>query len=261
MTSLHGQFFEASRDAASIEYMPLSTAASGDLNTDRNAIFISPIYITKVLGSLTILVSIAGIITAISKYVFGAEKYIYIFNLDEEANIPSWFSAQLLFISGLCLAIIALLKSNLHDRWKRHWWALSFIFVMLSLDEIASIHERANVLRDMFHLHGLLYFSWVVPAIVLMTIFFFSYLKFVFALPTKSRWLFVVSGIIYVGGALGLEMLDGAYASAYGTQNLFYALLTCTEEICEMGGMVLFIYALTDHLRSEFGTFRVGFNV
>lgn len=260
MTILHSPTFVAPRDVISTEQLPLSASSSDDFAAVHNSISISAAYITKVLGICTLFVVIAGIITSIYKTAFGAQHYIYIFNLDEEANIPSWFSSQLLFINGLFLATISLLKSNALDRWKRHWWALSFVFFMLSLDEVASIHEHVNALRDMLHLSGILYFAWVIPAAILLLIFGISYLKFVFALPSKTRWLFIVAAIVYVGGALGMEMVDGAYASIHGTQNLFYALLTCTEETCEMVGMVIFAYALTDYLHSEFAGARLHFN-
>jgi len=55
----------------------------------------------------------------------------------------------------------------------------------------------------------------------------------------------------YLGGALGVEMLGGRYASLYGTKTLAYSLLVAVEEGLEMAGSVLFIDALLDYLRRD----------
>jgi hypothetical protein len=50
--------------------------------------------------------------------------------------------------------------------------------------------------------------------------------------------------MLYIGGALGLEMLGSYYAELEGQQHLTYALLTILEEAMEMMGTVVFIYGL-----------------
>ena len=132
---------------------------------------------------------------------------------------------------------------------------------MLSLDEIASIHERTSVpIRNALDLSGAFYFAWVVPAAILLLVFAILYLRFVLALPRRSRWLFVVAGAIFVSGALGVEMIGSAYASAHGRNDLVYALIASGEEVLEMIGLATFIYALTDYIRSKFNNLILRFN-
>ncbi len=47
-----------------------------------------------------------------------------------------------------------------------------------------------------------------------------------------------------MAGAGVVELLGGDYAFLHGREGLVYALVTTVEEICEMLGIVIFIYAL-----------------
>ncbi len=64
-----------------------------------------------------------------------------------------------------------------------------------------------------------------------------------------SRSLFVAAGLVYVAGAIGMEMVGSAYASVHTTVNAVYAMLIVTiEETLEMLGLVLFVYTLLSHI-------------
>jgi len=54
-----------------------------------------------------------------------------------------------------------------------------------------------------------------------------------------------------VGGALGMEMVGGYYADAVTQRNLTYGLMVCVEEILEMVGVIVFIYALVSYIGSH----------
>ena len=78
-----------------------------------------------------------------------------------------------------------------------------------------------------------------------------AYLKFLLHLPRKTRDCFLLAGSIYVGGALGMEMVSGYYADAVGQRNLMYGLRTSVEKIIEMVGVSVFIYALQSYIGSH----------
>ena len=69
--------------------------------------------------------------------------------------------------------------------------------------------------------------------------------------------LFVLSGAVYVGGALGFELLGGWYASSEGVGNIQYAIITTFEELFEMLGIVFFIYSLLTYIKSEFDSYSI----
>ena len=60
---------------------------------------------------------------------------------------------------------------------------------------------------------------------------------------------FYISGIVYVSGAVGMEMIGAKYYEIYletqqDAQDFGYVLLTTAEEILEMSGIALFIFSL-----------------
>jgi hypothetical protein len=105
----------------------------------------------------------------------------------------------------------------------------------------------------------LLYFGWVLPYGVLTVALGIAYLRFWWALPPKTRWRSALAGILYVGGALGLEAVGGRYLHAQGGRpDLTYALITTCEELLEMIGASLFLHTLVQHAAEAFGVLTVS---
>ena len=180
------------------------------------------------------------------------------FDLDQEKNnLPTWFQSSTLLLSALLLAVVGYVRREFRDADARFWGLLAGIFCYLSLDESVAIHEQVSVpLREAFHLHGLFFFSWIIPAAIAVFILFSLLFKFLRRLPANVRRAFIFAGIVYVGGALGMEMLGANYYEAriepFGSAIDFnYALLTTFEELLEMTGVAVFISALLSHLSSE----------
>ena len=92
--------------------------------------------------------------------------------------------------------------------------------------------------------------SWVVPAGILVAILAVAFSGFLWRLPRRTRVLIAGSGCLYVGGALGVESVGGYFAETAGTDRLGYSILTTVEELLEMVGVVVFVYALLLHLRA-----------
>jgi hypothetical protein len=188
----------------------------------------------------------AGFASEIAYLSLGAsvEPAVEMLSLSYEHNLPTWFSACILFSCGVALAAIA---SRAHRRGERlgwHWWGLSAAFAYLSLDETAEIHEHLGV----WELHGLLYFSWVVPAAVGVAVLGALYLPFLVQLPPRRRRQFMVAGALYVGGALLMELPLGWWYERAGDANLVYAAIDHVEELLEMIGASLFLTALVEEL-------------
>ncbi|MEG5063392.1 hypothetical protein QUB33_07185 [Microcoleus sp. B3-A4] len=177
------------------------------------------------------------------------------FNVDHEGNIPTFYSFLALLFGSLLLGVIAHAKNLDSCRYKHHWTILSFIFLYLSLDEVSQWHEKlVNPMRSLVNATGFLYFSWVVPMGFLVAIFLLSYSKFLFHLPVSTRKLFVAAGALYIGGAIGMEMLAGYIVYTTGPGNhLFYVIVTTLEEFLEMLGIVVFIHALISYIKTYLG--------
>ncbi len=190
----------------------------------KNIIFISPKRFSQILLvviGVLMLASIAGSfwrLVPVDSYFFVKmrKSFIRLFDPNGEANIIAWYSASALLLCSFLLGIIALAKKTDHDSYTLHWGILSLIFLYLSVDEAAMLHEIAdNPLRELFDLGGFFYYSWIIPAGIAVLIFGLAYLKFLFHLPSKTRWLFLVAGGIFVGGAIGMESVSGLLDHLY----------------------------------------------
>jgi hypothetical protein len=165
--------------------------------------------------------------------------------VDAEANIPAWFSSSILLLCSVLLGVITYTVKRAGDRYSLYWGVLSIVFVLMSLDEQVSIHERlVEPLRSLLDTGGLLYFAWVIPGGAFVIIFGLVYTRFLFNLPVTIRRLFVAAGALYVSGSLGLEMIGGLVSDLRGQGNLLYIALVTVEDFLEMSGAIIFLYAL-----------------
>jgi hypothetical protein len=191
----------------------------------------------------------AGFVVQYADYVWKSESdLIGYFSLSEEQNFPTWWSSYLLLSSAVVLWTIAALKGAAAGEYKKHWTALAAIFCYMSIDEMAEVHELLPSMPGLNNLHGIWYYGWVAPAVVLVTLFGLSYIKFLFHLPPKTRVKVALAGVIYVGGALGVEFILGAYADKHGNMNFTWNMIDLVEESMEIVGASLFLYALMEYL-------------
>ena len=197
---------------------------------------------------------LANLAALFSKFVLGfanLKGLVPLFDLNKERNIPSTYSSFALLLCCVLIAVIAIMKHKQGDHYAFQWKCLSLIFLYLSVDEAASLHELANApLKQSLNFGGIFHFAWVVPGAILVSIFVIAYFKFWLSLPTKTRNLFIVAGVLYVSGALGIEFIGGAYAEVHGLTNLTYSFITTIEEGLEMLGTLVFIYALLDYIET-----------
>ena len=90
------------------------------------------------------------------------------------------------------------------------------------------------------------------PAIVA-----FSFRRFLMALPRKIRNGMVRAGAIYVGGAVGLEVVGSYFDALWGKETLVRVAVITLEEGLEMLGVILFIATLLSCCR----LWKVGIQV
>jgi hypothetical protein len=88
-------------------------------------------------------------------------------------------------------------------------------------------------------------------------VFGLSYLKFLLHLPAKTRWRFVVAATLYLGGAIGMELIGGRYADLHGMENLAYSMTATVEESLEMAGVIVFIYTLLNYIADNYQEIRL----
>lgn len=171
------------------------------------------------------------------------------FNLDGELNLPSVYSALTLLVCSIILSAITYIKKNQHDHYTSDWGRLSILFAFLFFDELTSIHETlVKPVKTVINVGGIFNFAWVIPGIFFVLFMFVMFLKFLINLPRKTRHYFLIAGVIYVGGAIGYELVGGYIADAYTPQSAIYVLSVTLEESLEMLGIAVFIYGLLSHI-------------
>ena len=204
--------------------------------------------VARRLGAIVVLLVVASTAVHVITAITGHDTFYglaALFELDNENNIPTWYSSVLLLLSAVLLALTAHAQPAASP-WTRYWWGLSLIFLLLSVDEAASLHEKFNrPVRELLDMGASVHFAWVVPASLMLLVLVMGYARWLFSLPPRSRNLALISASLYVGGAVGFELVGGLLtdriAGGFG-----YLLVSTVEETLEMCGAVVWIYTLID---------------
>jgi hypothetical protein len=184
-----------------------------------------------------------------------ARKMASTFNLDYEHNVPTFFSFVQLWAAALILVFIASWASRERSRDARYWWVLAAMFVYLGVDELEEIHEiPAKILRTKFHLTGVLYYAWVIPAALACLAVGLFFLRFVLRLPTRTRNGVIVSGTAFVFSAIVGDMVSGYFFSHFGGGNSLAMMIeNIVEEAGEMLSIAYFIHTLLCYYQEHIG--------
>jgi len=163
-------------------------------------------------------------------------------DLNDESSVGTWYSSVLL----LTVAGVALLHAGQAVSSRRlKWGILGAVFVFLSIDEATSIHEAGDSLHDFLGIETATTFLWTVPYAIAVLFLAAGFYRFFLSLPRRTRKLFVLSAAIYLGGALGLELV-AALSREFDLDSLVENVLIPIEEGMEMLGASVFIYTLLD---------------
>ena len=223
-------------------------------NENKFEFKILPKAVTRLLFTVALLLILAHEAGLVWETFFGTQigsDLIKKIDLNGEGNVPTWFSSGILLLSAFCLITIFLLKRKRKEPFAFHWIALAFIFIFLSIDETAQLHEWTVAHVHRFaNIKFTQYIGWVIPYSIVVVILGVIYLPFFLHLSNCAKVLFGGSGLVYISGALGMEVLTAAIGRVVLDGNLHF-LFTATEEILEISGIILFIYALLSYLSWE----------
>ena len=171
------------------------------------------------------------------KEKYGFEYWqLAFFDLDEEESFGTWFNSGLLLIAAVLFLHQARVLRTQEDV-KHVWWLILGIgFCVLSIDEIAGMHEWMNsMLGDT---------PWTVIGFPIFGVVALAYLPFLWHHRWRTGLLFVLAGTIYGGGAVGMEHFTDS-----DVNSLHYNVWTALEEGMEMLGVIVLIYTVLDHMR------------
>jgi cellulose synthase/poly-beta-1,6-N-acetylglucosamine synthase-like glycosyltransferase len=218
----------------------------------RNACESSQIY-ALILGAAAFLLVLISIGAQFSKFAPGRPllaRFLPLFYVDLEWNIPTFFSVLLIVFAALLLAVIARLNGSRGIPHAPKWSTLSNGFLLMAYDEAFQVHERLNIpvgaiLGD--GSLGVFYFAWVIPGIALVSVLGLYFLRFWWHLPARTKFSFLMAAACYIGGAIGVELIGSSHAELHGYENLTYSMIATLEESLEMAGLIVFIWALLNY--------------
>lgn len=228
-----------------------------------NTISLRPASIIGALSVMAVLLILASVVSQLALHASNHPGFVALSKLvfvDAERNVPSAFSSLLLLFAALLLALAALLTHKRSEPDVAHWTILSLGFVAMAVDEAMSYHEQlVGPMRSLLGNEdlGVFYFSWVLPGILLVLVIGVFFARFLWRLPRCTAAVFVLAATLYLGGAIGVEMLGGRYAEQNGMLSLTYSMIATLEESLEMAGVIVFIWALLRYLGENYGEVRL----
>lgn len=185
-----------------------------------------------------------------------AQARVWMLDVDAERSVYTWFS-QLLLAAAAALLFMTGLDLFGKRRWLAiQWLLLAAVFLFLSMEESLGLHGKLSEKMDESgEFSGHFHFAWVIPAMAVVGAGLLAAIPFLRSLPARTAVLFLVSGAVFVSGAIGLEMVGAKAAFEHGdVGSPGYRAAANIEEALEGLGVILFLYAILDYRRRpEFG--------
>jgi len=158
-------------------------------------------------------------------------------------NLPKWYSSMLLSLSGILLYLIAQ-KNKAPGRHFFSWSLLSFTFFFLSLAKTTSFDQSFfGTIRMGLRAVGIQINPFLF-GVTLIALFLFLFAPFFSMMEGRGKKYVAISVIVYVFVSLFFDVLS---SHLYGTR-ILYVLFSGCEELCEMIGSIIFLYALLLHI-------------
>lgn len=245
--------------------MKNTIASSKKINNSEKTIQLNPKMIKTILGiTLTVLV-LLGLIGQYLRFftqfdeAWGLIPLVY---MARSLSIPTIFQVLLLFLAAALLALIAIVKHNQNDEFRRHWQAMAIMFMFLSLNEASGVYRLVftpvrNMLRSIFPTVTI--YNWSLALYLIAAGLLIFYRKFFLSLPRQFKILFLITAALYITGFTGHKLINGIYLDYYETSNFVYAVLRTTAKSLEIACVISLNYTLLTYLEKNFP--KVSLNI
>jgi hypothetical protein len=176
---------------------------------------------------------------------FPALRNLRHFTFDSEQNVSSWLSSALLMIGALLTLWIA----RIDDERRRFWTIQSLVLMLCSIDESVSFHEALiSMFIGLREYGALLYYPWIPVGAVFCAVYGLYALATLAQIGRAHAIRFIVSGVVFLTGALVMEAVSGVIASRVGEQAVAYAVSASIEDSLEIFGTILYLDAALAYL-------------
>jgi hypothetical protein len=198
--------------------------------------------IAATLLTTMVLLNVANAI-AIAVGADGSGRWLL---LGLERNPSTWFSAVLLLLAGALAGVVGVGRAD-----ERHWRVVAGLLALLSLDEVATFHEK---LGGVPVLPGIGNRAWAGAGLALAGLVAWRLLPWALRLERDLRFALLAGGCTFVAGSLGFEV---AAATRPSEDSIFW-ILSSIEENLEMLGVYVVVRMLLAHLRTAGRTITVA---
>lgn len=176
------------------------------------------------------------------------------FDVDNEISIPTWWSQLILFIPVL-LGVALFRISN--SRW---WLVFSALFLFLSIDEGAMLHEAfITKFREWTtngSATGLSNHLWLIPVGIILLLMLVPFIRFMRQLPRRTAILLILGMGMFAFGAIVYETF-GLIVFSESSPFLYSGINVAIEEGLEMSGACIVVFAALEELRRQSAGFVV----
>lgn len=172
------------------------------------------------------------------------------FDVGNENNLPTWWNAALLMVAAALASVVACVSWNgrrAKSPGTAVWWLIGLLLAALSLDEVASLHERLGRLADAaLPGHGFTY-AWLAVGIPMALALLTGTVFVTRSLAVVPRRLLLAGLLVLFAGAVGLEAANDILvrlsdqADAHNP-HLFHVIYHA-EELLELLGACLLVTA------------------
>lgn len=231
------------------------------MNGRDRAITISPPGVLRVLLAIIGVLLLGHALVTLAEFGFGRDHVFglrRLLDFNGEANAPAWYSSLLLLLGSVLLGVVARERRANGERLHRHWTGLALVFLFLALDEAAAVHEQLiDPVRDALGTGGAFLHAWIIPYAIALVLLLIVYVPFLRALAARTLRLMLLSGAVYLAGAVGMEMVGGYAWDRHPVRGVPIVAIMALEETLEMVGLALFVHAVLDHLAREHPVLRL----
>ena len=208
----------------------------------------------------------------------GIENFLSIFDVREEVSVPTWFATINLLMSSCLLFCIFVLYKNSGKSKNRYWLYLAILFLLLSIDEVAGLHNKLGffswyirylpeIFTEIFRYIGFTHeifksHAWLPYGILFVILVGAVLIRFLRSIEFRLALLLVLSGIVFVSGAIGFEFVAAWMEyTEFAKQGTFPRnMAQLVEESLEMYGIALLNSVLFCELAKRDFQFRMLFH-
>jgi hypothetical protein len=183
------------------------------------------------------------------------EKMRLRFDVDQEANVPTWYSSFLFGLCGLTLVVIGFRTRQINAGSVVPWLGLAAVFFYFSMDDTGQFHELLggdnSIGHDLNKHLGISFvtYDWVIPAFILMIAALPFFIPFGLKLPQGTFVLFVIAGAMFLISQMGLETFAGSNLKVDTMKYHWESLIE--DGPMKQGSLALFVFAMLAYYRDN----------